>query len=363
MSVTRNSLFLILILTCACAGETQAPASTDAAVGPVTVTTDSPSGPGAPGGDPATPTAAPTPTPTPVPTPAAPATLTPATPTPTPSATPTPTPTATPKPEPTRDPHIPANMELLGRWVTHFVPGPLNGNGANIAVPARRINGTIVKPGRMFQFVEAIRPVTRPPYADGGYLKNGKIAEDGILGGGMCSASTTLFNAALRAGLQIVERHQHAIYIDRYPVGLDATVFSNGINDGQNVKFINDTGRPVYIRSYAKRTRVVFEVWGFPDGRAVDLSKPRVENLREGVRMFKYTDSLDPGERHKVSDAYDAFESWVTRTVRDRHGNVIWRDTFHSNYRLLDGLVEVGRYPGDPKAGTVVTAAEYAARH
>jgi vancomycin resistance protein VanW len=250
-------------------------------------------------------------------------------------------------------------MTLLGRWVTRFTPGPSNGNGANIIVPARRINGTIVRPGRMFQFIEAIVPVTSPPYEKGAYLRGGQIVEDGIVGGGMCSASTTLFNAALRSGLQIVERHEHAIYIDRYPVGLDATVFSTGQNDGQNVKFINDTKHPIYIKAWGKRTKVVFEIYGIDDGRRMSLSEPRIENLREGTKWIQYTDELEPGEKHKVNDTYDAFESWVTRTVRDGHGDVIRRDTFHSTYSRLDGLVKVGRYPNDPPAGTRIPASEY----
>jgi vancomycin resistance protein YoaR len=217
----------------------------------------------------------------------------------------------------------------------------------------------------MFQFIEAIVPVTSPPYEKGAYLRNGKIVQgdDGILGGGMCSASTTLFNAAMRAGLRVVERHAHSIYIDRYPVGLDATVFSTGHSDGQNVKFINDTGHPIYIKSWAGKRKVVFEVYGVNDGRTVELSEPRIEDLREAEKFFEYTDDLEPGEKHKISDVYDGFQSWVTRTVRDARGNVIWKNTFYSRYSLLDGLVEVGRYPGDPPAGTRVSAEEYAQQH
>ena len=49
-----------------------------------------------------------------------------------------------------------------------------------------------------------------------------------MLGGGLCSASTTLFNAALRAGFEMHARRNHAYYIDRYPVGLDATIWISG---------------------------------------------------------------------------------------------------------------------------------------
>ncbi len=251
-------------------------------------------------------------------------------------------------------------MKLLGHWTTRFTPSSGNGNGANIRVPAKRIDGTIVNPGAQFEFVRAIQPVTNPPYAMGGYLKNGQIQTDpGILGGGMCSASTTLFNAALRAGLRIIERHAHAIYISRYPVGLDATVFSNGRSDGQNVKFVNDTGHPILIRAYAAKRKVTFEIWGVDDGRTVHLSEPVIENRQEAPDYLEYSDDLAPGVQHREQDVYDGFRSSVTRIVRNARGDVIWRDTFHSSYRMLPGIVMVGRYPGDPPAGTRIPIDEY----
>jgi vancomycin resistance protein YoaR len=252
-------------------------------------------------------------------------------------------------------------MELLGRWKTAFTPSNLNGDGANINVPAKRIDDTIVKPGERFNFIGNVTPITEPPYHLGGVLRNGEIV-DGVLGGGMCSASTTLFNAALRAGLTIVERHAHALYISRYPVGLDATVIGTATS-GQNVVFVNDTDHNIYIRGIPGKRRVIFEIWGIDDGRTVQLSEPRIENLREGTKYFEYTDDLAAGERLTVDDVYDAFESWVTRTVKDAKGNIIHKDTFHSKYRLNDGLVKVGRYRDDPPAGTRVTAEEYAATH
>jgi vancomycin resistance protein YoaR len=209
----------------------------------------------------------------------------------------------------------------------------------------------------MFEFLDNIMPVTSPPYDLGGLLRGGRIV-DGRLGGGMCSASTTLFNAAMRAGLRIVERHAHSLYIDRYPVGLDATVYRTS-GDGQDVKFINNTGHKILIRAYGLKRKVIFEIWGIDDGRTVELSKPRVENERPGVDYVVFTDDLAPGERHRVADVYDGYESWVIRTVRDKAGNVIERNTYHSRYRPANGLVEVGRRKNDPPAGTRIPADEY----
>jgi vancomycin resistance protein YoaR len=247
---------------------------------------------------------------------------------------------------------------LLGRWKTNFVPSPLNGNGANINTPARRINDSVVKPGQSFNFIANVTPITEPPYHLGGVLHNGQIIEDGALGGGMCSSSTTLFNAAMRAGLTIVERHAHALYISRYPVGLDATVLGTA-SSGQNVVFVNDTDHPITIRGIPGKHRVVFEIWGIDDGRTVKLSDPEIVNLREAANYYEYSDELEPGELKHVNDPYDAFQSTVVRTVRNANGKVIHKDTFHSSYRMLNGLTLVGRYKHDPAAGTRILKADY----
>ena len=368
MTVTRLSLLLVLLFTCACVTEAQ-PAATPQVPDdtPLVVVTERPADPATPtpGDTPveppvSTPSPAPTPTATPMPTPTATPTAVPATPTPTPTTSPTvaPTPSPTPSTEPTPDPGIPDNMVLLGKWKTNFVPSNLNGNGANINTPAKRINDSIVKPGDSFNFIANVTPITEPPYHIGGVLRNGQIIEDGVLGGGMCSASTTLFNAALRAGLTINERHAHALYISRYPVGLDATVLGTATR-GQNVVFTNDTDHNILIRGIPGKHRVKFEIWGVDDGRTVDLSEPEVEMIREARKMLEYTDELEPGERKFVNDPYDAFESSVTRTVKDKNGNVIHKDTFHSKYTSLDGLTLVGRYPEDPPDGTKILASEY----
>jgi len=249
-------------------------------------------------------------------------------------------------------------MTLLGRWKTNFVPSALNGNGANINTPAKRINDTVLKPGQTFNFIAAVLPITEPPYHLGGVLRNGQIIEDGALGGGMCSASTTVFNAAMRAGLDIQERHAHALYISRYPVGLDATVFGT-ISRGQNVVFKNDTGHNVLIKGFPGRHRVVFEIWGIDDGRKVKLSDPVIENQVEAQMYYEYTDDLAPGELKEKYGNYDAFDSVVTRTVKSASGKVLHKDVWRSHYRKLDGLTLVGRYKKDPPAGTRILKADY----
>ncbi len=116
-------------------------------------------------------------------------------------------------------------MTRLGVWKTWFPVDDHNYYGANIWTPAKIIDGTVLNPGQTFEWWSAIGPVTTSRgYGPGGYIAGDHTDPTGALGGGMCSSSTTLFNAAMRAGLQMGSRVNHQYYIYRYPLGLDATV-------------------------------------------------------------------------------------------------------------------------------------------
>jgi len=251
-----------------------------------------------------------------------------------------------------------SRVKVLGTWTTHYVPGALNGNGVNIEIPTSTINGYVVQPGERFDFLTAIGEITSPPYVEGGVLIHGQIKEDGAIGGGMCSCSTTLFNAALRAGLEIDARGNHSIYISRYPVGLDATVWMSG-GSRRTMAFTNDTGYPILIKGINERGVVTFELYGIDDGRTVEIQDPRVENIVKAGAWFEFTDDLAPGVKRHQQDGYDSFDSWVTRIVRDSSGTIIHEDTFVSHYKKLDAITLVGRYPGDPADGTLIRPEDY----
>lgn len=254
---------------------------------------------------------------------------------------------------------IAPRVSKLSEWTTNFEPGPLNGNGVNIQIPTGIIDGYVVEPGSTFDFLDVIGPITSPPYTSGAAIRNGRTIMDGVLGGGMCSCSTTVFNAAMRAGLEIRARRNHSYYITRYPVGLDATVWISSARSRQTMSFVNDLQYPVLIRGINNPGGVTFEMYGVDDGRTVELSEPRIENEKEAVEQIQFTNDLAPGERKRTEFNVDGFWSWVTRTVRDSAGNVIHEDVFHSRYRTIDGITQVGRFPGDPPAGTTIPAANY----
>ena len=235
-----------------------------------------------------------------------------------------------------------------GTWTTYFPITEKNGFGANIWIPARLIDGYVVAPGATFDFWDAIGPVTRAKgYKDGGAIINGKTEPQGALAGGICSCSTTLFNAALRAGYEMGSRRNHYYYIDRYPLGLDATVFISASGSRQTMSFTNDTKYPILIRGRGWKEGsagyVRFDLYSVPTGRSVSIATGSRKNIRRATDTVQYTSTLAPGVRKRIEYPVDGFQVTAVRTVRDKNGDVIHRDTYYSNYARITGITLVGK--------------------
>ena len=190
-------------------------------------------------------------------------------------------------------------------WKTWFPVSERNFYGANIWLPAKFIDGTVLRPGQTFEWWRAIGPVTRARgFGLGGFIAGDHTEPTGALGGGMCSSSTTLFNAAMRAGLQMGARSNHKYYIPRYPLGLDATVSKMPGGGGQTMSFTNDMKHPIAIRTYRYTAGglgwVQYEIWGIPDGRTVTLSHPSVSGVVKATTRVEYVDSLPRGVREQI---------------------------------------------------------------
>jgi vancomycin resistance protein YoaR len=151
-----------------------------------------------------------------------------------------------------------------------------------------------------------------------------------------------MFNAALRAGYQILEREQHSYYIPRYPLGLDATVSKYGGRVAQNMRFRNDTANALYIRGLSGPGFVRFEIYSVPNGRTVTFSSPAVSNLRKATDQTIRTSALKRGKSERVEVPANGKDVVVFRTVRNASGAVVHRDRFVSHYIRVNGLLLVG---------------------
>ena len=239
-------------------------------------------------------------------------------------------------------------MVKVSEWKTYFPISEKNGFGANIWIPALEIDGYVVGPGETFDFWDAIGPVTRERgYRDGGAIINGRTEPQGALAGGICSCSTTLFNAALRGGFEMGARRNHYYYIDRYPLGLDATVFISASGSVQTMSWTNDTEYPVLIRGYkikqGSKGWVKFELYSVPSGREVVISAPVVKDVRPASDSTQLTNTLPAGTRKRIEYPVDGKKVWRTVTVYNPDGTVLRQTTYYSNYARITGIVLVGQ--------------------
>ena len=251
-------------------------------------------------------------------------------------------------------PKLAANPGLAGfvrisQWATTYIPGESNGYGANIQVPADLLNGMVIGPGQQFSFLRAVGPIDEAHgWKMGGVILDGKSDHTGAIGGGVCSASTTFFNAAARAGLQIDERHAHFYYVNRYPVGLDATVFSNGTTT-LDMRWTNDTDYPIVIRSWwsGRSTRVIYvELWSLPTGRTTTFAGGVKTSIVTAKDTTAYVPFLPAGQKtYRAEYPTEGYKTVVTRTVTAADGTIIHRDTWTSNYTKVDGLLQIAGTP------------------
>ena len=151
---------------------------------------------------------------------------------------------------------------LIGTFTTRYEPG--QPRVQNIRRIARTVDGTVIPPGGQF----SLNGVSGPRTLDKGYVKAPFIADGKIVpsvGGGVSQASTTIYNAAFFAGLQIDSSQPHSLYIDRYPPGREATLNFPDID----LKWTNDTEAPVVVRAITDATSITVQLFGDNDRRKV----------------------------------------------------------------------------------------------
>ena len=149
----------------------------------------------------------------------------------------------------------PPEVELAG-YATNL-DGRTASQRHNARLAAGALNGKVIGPGRVFSFNDSVKSWS----VDAGYVK-APVSYDGELvrafGGGVCQTSTTLYNAALLAGLPILERHSHVFAAHYVPPGQDAAVAHPSID----LRFRNPYPWPIRIQASARDDRLSVKVFG-----------------------------------------------------------------------------------------------------
>ena len=236
-------------------------------------------------------------------------------------------------------------MKVIGKYSVYYWVLINNHWGGNIEAPAKKINGTVVPAGAKFDFWKVVGDLhDLPGTGPGNAIEDGKITVTGAFGGGICTTSTTLFNAAIDAGMVPLARQNHNEFISRYPPGLDATVWIVG-NTKQTMSFRNDTKYPILITSKVTKSGSIrwltFKIWSVPNGRTTKITNTVIQPGERAIDTVVKDPTKPVGYTYRNNSPVNGAKVWVTVSIYD-HGKLHWRKRYFSNYPAVDGVLIVG---------------------
>lgn len=228
--------------------------------------------------------------------------------------------------------------DIIGSFETTYTSSDRSRNN-NIANAAGKINGNVVYPGEEFDTMAHLVPFTEAngwSYA-GAYL-NGEVISD--IGGGICQVSTTLYNAVLRAELEVTERYPHSMAVGYVQLSADAA-----LNEGsKNFCFRNNTDYPVYINAYASNGVLHVSIYGRetrPENRSVEYKNEIIE-VRDAGDPIETIDESLPSDYREVTQS--AHTGYVAR---------LWKYVYE-NGELVDSIqVNSSTYAASPERVTI----------
>jgi vancomycin resistance protein YoaR len=213
----------------------------------------------------------------------------------------------------------------------------------NVRLVARLIDGKLIPPGGTFSF----NGTTGERSEDKGFLEapviiNGELQTG--LGGGVCQVSTTVFNAAYVAGLPITSRTNHALYIDHYPLGRDATVNY----PDTDLTFKNDTEHWLFLKTFVGSSSLTVALYGRPQHRRVESEVAPLVVRGPAPVKFVRDPSIFVGERSTREAGSPARSTSVRRKVYSPSGELLYDTTWSSYYRGEHQVIRVGAKPRPP---------------
>jgi vancomycin resistance protein YoaR len=221
--------------------------------------------------------------------------------------------------------------QVTGQFTTYFPYLPYR--NINIGRAAALINGTLLKPGEIFSLNQVVGERTAANgFTEGYIIKDGRFRKE--LGGGVSQSATTTFNAMFFAGLKDIEHKPHGLFIDRYPVGREATVAWPSLD----LKFQNDTKYGVLVQAYivkgtpSHRGSITVRMWSTKAYDKVVATSPVKSNFTTG-RVIK-----DDSKDCEPTSPVRGFDVRYQRLFY-QNGSVVRRENFSWRYAPTNRVV------------------------
>ena len=205
----------------------------------------------------------------------------------------------------------------LGTYSTRYDPTNKNRSN-NIAISTEKIDGTIIMPGETFSYNQTVGERTiAQGYKEAGAYSGGKVVQD--VGGGICQTSSTLYNAALLANLEIVDRSNHQFLTSYVDAGRDATVAWGSID----FQFKNTRTYPIKIEATVKNGVCKMSIYGIKEETEYEVViQSEVLSYIPFTTKYENDETLDEGEEVVEQSGYRGCTSEAYRILK-KNGEVV----------------------------------------
>ena len=229
-------------------------------------------------------------------------------------------------------------QDVLGEFSTNFGSSSYE-RATNVRNGASKINGTILYPGEEFSVYETVSPFTEENgYELAGSYANGTTVES--FGGGICQVSTTLYNAAIRAELEIVARYNHSMIVGYVEPSMDAAIAGTY----KDFKFRNNYDTPIYLQGYCEGGQIFFIIYGKetrPANRTVSFESEVLETTEPDPEIH-VSSEFAIGYTNTEQSSHTGYVAQLWKVVKE-DGTEVSREIFnHSTYKASPRIVTIG---------------------
>lgn len=225
---------------------------------------------------------------------------------------------------------------VLASFTTQFNPGNAN-RTKNVKLAAEALNNRIILPNAQFSFNAIVGPRTEEAgYNEATIIQNNEFTAG--LGGGVCQVSSTLYNSALLANLQVDERFNHTLLINYVPSGQDAAV----VYGYKDLKFTNNSGGHLIIRTSVYGSSLNIKIFGNHEVKP----KVKIKSITERTIPFNTKiikdNSLSPGKVDVKKEGKAGLVVRVEKETYDTTGKLIKKEVISRDaYPPINGLVHI----------------------
>lgn len=221
----------------------------------------------------------------------------------------------------------PFPFEKIASYTTYFSSDD-GGRYENIRLASKRIHGIIIQAYGEFSFNQWVGKRTKDKgYKPAKIISQGEFVEG--VGGGVCQVSTTLYNAALKSGLKIVEYHPHSLQVGYVAPSRDAMVSSSS-----DLKIFNPRPFPVYLSAKGTNGAVCVTFFGKNEGYRYEITTKIIEEIPPPLPIVK------EGEKEEIIRVEKAGVKSEAYLEGYKGGQLLFRRRLRTDeYRPIQGII------------------------